>query len=141
MVARSKAGGFTICFVCCFFVPDLGGVETHIWSLAQCLIVRGHKVVVVTHARGCRSGVRYMSNGLKTYYVPNWLTVASSAYPGYLQFYPLLRQILIREHVDIIHAHSATSPMSEEALVFGKTMGYKIVYTDHSLYGLNDTAR
>ncbi len=139
-VARNKVDGFTTCFVCDFFIPDLGGVETHIWSLGQCLIARGHKVVVVTHARGCRSGVRYMLNGLKVYYVPLWPIVANTTMPSYLAFFPLLRQILIREHVDIIHGHQATSNMTEEALVLGKIMGYKVVYTDHSLFGLNDAA-
>ena len=26
------------------------GVEMHIWSLAQCLLKLGHKVIVITHA-------------------------------------------------------------------------------------------
>lgn len=52
-----------LCLVCDFFYPRLGGVEMHIWSLSQCLIKRGHKVIVVTHAYGKRSGVRYMTNG------------------------------------------------------------------------------
>ena len=39
-----------IAMVCDFFYPRLGGVELHIWSLAQCLLRRGHRVVVVTHA-------------------------------------------------------------------------------------------
>lgn len=31
-------------------IPYEQGVEMHIWSLAQCLLQRGHKVIVVTHA-------------------------------------------------------------------------------------------
>ena len=30
--------------VCDFFYPQLGGVENHIWSLAQALIRKGNKV-------------------------------------------------------------------------------------------------
>ncbi|XLR45927.1 hypothetical protein S83_030587, partial [Arachis hypogaea] len=41
------------------------GVENHIYYLSQCLLKPGHKVVVVTHAYGNRSGVRYMTGGLK----------------------------------------------------------------------------
>lgn len=48
-----------------FFYPNLGGVESHIFTLSQCLIKLGHKVVVVTHSYGDRVGVRYMTNGLK----------------------------------------------------------------------------
>lgn len=35
------------------------GVEMHIWSLAQCLLQRGHKVIVVTHAYDDRKCVRF----------------------------------------------------------------------------------
>lgn len=48
-----------------FFYPNTGGVENHIYQLSQCLIERGHKVVVVTHNYGDRKGVRYITNGLK----------------------------------------------------------------------------
>ena len=48
-----------------FFYPNMGGVESHIYQLAQCLIELGHKVIVVTHFYNKRSGVRYMTNGLK----------------------------------------------------------------------------
>ncbi|XP_008653122.1 phosphatidylinositol N-acetylglucosaminyltransferase subunit A isoform X2 [Zea mays] len=53
-----------------FFFPNFGGVESHIYYLSQCLLKLGHKVVVMTHAYGNRSGVRYVTNGLKVYYVP-----------------------------------------------------------------------
>lgn len=48
-----------------FFYPNMGGVESHIYLLSQCLMALGHKVIVVTHAYGDRTGVRYLSNGLK----------------------------------------------------------------------------
>lgn len=48
-----------------FFFPNMGGVESHIFQLSQCLLARGHKVIIITHAYGYRSGVRYLTNGLK----------------------------------------------------------------------------
>lgn len=48
-----------------FFYPNQGGVESHIYNLSQCLINRGHKVIIVTHFYGNRKGVRYLKNGLK----------------------------------------------------------------------------
>ena len=48
-----------------FFYPNLGGVESHIFILSQCLLKLGHKVIVVTHSYGNRVGIRYMTNGLK----------------------------------------------------------------------------
>ncbi|XP_070979691.1 phosphatidylinositol N-acetylglucosaminyltransferase subunit A-like isoform X2 [Oncorhynchus clarkii lewisi] len=59
-----------ICMVSDFFYPNMGGVESHIYQLSQCLIEKGHKVVIATHTYGCRKGVRYLTNGLKVYYLP-----------------------------------------------------------------------
>jgi phosphatidylinositol N-acetylglucosaminyltransferase subunit A len=56
--------------VCDFFFPRVGGVEMHIFQLGLCLIERGHKVIVISHAYEDRIGVRYMTNGLKVYYIP-----------------------------------------------------------------------
>jgi phosphatidylinositol glycan class A protein len=58
-----------------FFYPNMGGVEEHIYNLSQCLLERGHKVVVITHSYGERKGVRWMANGLKVatiYECRNW---------------------------------------------------------------------
>ncbi|KAM4818540.1 phosphatidylinositol N-acetylglucosaminyltransferase subunit A isoform 2-T2 [Thomomys bottae] len=60
----------SICMVSDFFYPNMGGVESHIYQLSQCLIERGHKVIIVTHAYGNRKGIRYLTNGLKVYYLP-----------------------------------------------------------------------
>ncbi|KAF0746077.1 hypothetical protein AaE_008273, partial [Aphanomyces astaci] len=74
-----RSGGSTttepmrIAMCCDFFYPRLGGVEMHIWSLSQCLIRRGHKVIVITHQTdgpNKRQGIRYMTNNLKVYYLP-----------------------------------------------------------------------
>lgn len=48
-----------------FFFPNVGGIEEHIYNLSQCLLERGHKVIVVTHTYGERKGVRWMTSGLK----------------------------------------------------------------------------
>jgi phosphatidylinositol N-acetylglucosaminyltransferase subunit A len=51
-----------------FFYPNVGGVENHVYMLSQCLLNTGHHVVIVTHAHGDRTGVRYLTNGLKVCY-------------------------------------------------------------------------
>ena len=64
-----------------FTFPKFGGVETHGYQLAQCLIERGHKVTFLSNKfSGERDGVRYMANGLKTYHLPlyPWLGGTSS---------------------------------------------------------------
>ena len=59
-----------ICMVSDFFYPNMGGVENHIFQVSQCLMSRGHKVIVITHSYGDRVGVRYLSEFLKVYYLP-----------------------------------------------------------------------
>jgi phosphatidylinositol glycan class A protein len=60
-----------IALVSDFFVPNLGGVEMHMYNVAQCLIELGHKIVVLTTSYADeRIGIRYLSNGLKVYYIP-----------------------------------------------------------------------
>ena len=108
-----------IAFVCDFFYPRLGGVENHIYSLAQLLIRHGHKVIVITHAYSCpigvgplrverptrrwptrwtkRTGVRYMPGPLKVYYCPILPMVDEDSLPAFTASYPLMRHILIRE--------------------------------------------
>ena len=119
-----------VALVCDFVYPRLGGVEMHIWCLAQCLLKMGHKVIVVTNmyntANGKRVGIRYMTNGLKLYYMPVIALVDQATMPSYYAYLPLFRRILIRERIDIVHGHSATSPLMHECILQAKAMGYKV---------------
>ncbi|CAE7297255.1 PIGA, partial [Symbiodinium pilosum] len=137
---EDMAGSLKICMVSDFFHPGLGGVEMHIYQLSECLIQRGHKVIVVTHFRGSRKGVRYMRNGLKVYYLPFLPFHDNCTFPTFLSFFPLIRKVLIREQIDIVHGHQATSNLAHECVLHARTMGYHTVYTDHSLFGFADAA-
>jgi len=76
-----------------FVAPKLGGVETHSYQLAQCLIERGHKVCLVSSMfRYQREGIRYMANGLKVYHLPLCpLINGDVAFPAILNILPVLR--------------------------------------------------
>ena len=68
-----------------FFVPNLGGVEMHMYNLAQCLIDRGHKIIVITSTySGERTGIRYLSNGLKVYHLPTRVLYSQTSIPDVL---------------------------------------------------------
>lgn len=121
-----------------FFYPNTGGVEAHIWQLSQRLLELGHKVIVITHVYKDKVGLQYMSNGLKVYYLPLFL------YPKQNIIWPLVfhtlasvRQILVREQIDIVHGHSAFSPLAHEVMFHAKSLGINTVFTDHSLFGFN----
>ncbi|XP_012471553.1 phosphatidylinositol N-acetylglucosaminyltransferase subunit A isoform X2 [Gossypium raimondii] len=121
-----------------FFYPNFGGVENHIYYLSQCLLKLGHKVVVLTHAYGNRSGVRYMTGGLKVYYVPWRPFLMQNTFPTIYGTFPIIRTILLREKISLVHGHQAFSTLCHETLMHARTMGYKVVFTDHSLYGFAD---
>lgn len=122
-----------------FFYPNTGGVESHILHLGKCLIERGHKVIVITHAyENDFLGVRHMTNGLKVYYVP-FLLIPKQNIIWPLVFHTLycVSQILLSEEIDIVHGHSAFSPMAHEVMFHAKTLGINTVFTDHSLFGFD----
>ncbi|KAG1152426.1 hypothetical protein G6F37_001634 [Rhizopus arrhizus] len=118
----------------------MGGVESHLYELSQRLIQRGHKVIIVTHAYGNRTGIRYLTNGLKVYYVPAKVIYSEATLPTIYGFFPLFRHIFIRESIQIVHGHGAFSALCHEAILHSKTMGLKAVFTDHSLFGFADTS-
>ncbi|XP_017562094.2 phosphatidylinositol N-acetylglucosaminyltransferase subunit A [Pygocentrus nattereri] len=128
----------SICMVSDFFYPNMGGVESHIYQLSQCLIEKGHKVVIATHAYGDRRGVRYLTNGLKVYYLPLQVMYNQSTATTCFHSLPLLRCVFVRERVTVVHAHSSFSAMAHDALFHAKTMGLNTVFTDHSLFGFAD---
>ncbi|XP_066994825.2 phosphatidylinositol N-acetylglucosaminyltransferase subunit A isoform X2 [Anabrus simplex] len=129
-----------VCMVSDFFYPNMGGVEEHIFNLSQCLLIRGHKVVVLTHSYGERVGIRYMTNGLKVYYLPVRVFYNQCVLPSMICSLPLIRYIFIREQINIIHSHSSFSALAHEAMLIGELMGLKTVFTDHSLFGFADTS-
>ncbi|KAF2222611.1 hypothetical protein BDZ85DRAFT_199935 [Elsinoe ampelina] len=126
--------------VCDFFFPQPGGVESHIYQLSTKLIDRGHKVIIITHAYEDRKGVRYLTNGLKVYYCPFLVIYRETTFPTVFSFFPLFRNIVIREKIQIVHGHASLSNLCQEAIIHARTMGLRAIFTDHSLFGFADAA-
>nr|BAN65597.1 glycosyl transferase, group 1 family protein [Babesia bovis] len=128
----------TILMVSEFFYPDVGGIETHICALSTRLMELGYRVVIVTRQFGERRGIRYMSNGLKVYHIPTLFIVRPCGIPTFIDTFPLARNILIREAVDIVHIHQTTTRYGSEFIFIAYVMGLKTVFTDHSLFSFID---
>ncbi|KAJ9165244.1 Glycosyltransferase family 4 protein [Coniochaeta hoffmannii] len=131
---------YNIAMVSDFFFPQPGGVESHIYQLSSKLMDRGHKVIIITHAYDGRTGVRYLTNGIKVYHVPFLVIYRSSTFPTVFSFFPMFRNIVLRERIEIVHGHASLSSLCHEAILHGRTMGLRTVFTDHSLFGFADAA-
>ncbi|PIG84941.1 phosphatidylinositol N-acetylglucosaminyltransferase gpi3 subunit [Aspergillus arachidicola] len=129
---------YNIAMVSDFFFPQPGGIESHIYQLSTKLIDRGHKVIIITHAYKGRTGVRYLTNGLKVYHVPFLVIYRESTMPTVFSFFPIFRNIVIREQIQIVHGHASLSSFCHEAILHARTMGLRTVFTDHSLFGFAD---
>ncbi|KAI8806458.1 hypothetical protein BJ742DRAFT_816905 [Cladochytrium replicatum] len=127
-----------ICMVSDFFYPNFGGLEAHVFQLSSQLVRLGHKLIIVTHSYGDRKGVRYLTRGIKAYYLPHWVIHEQASLPTLYSLIPLFRYIFIRESIDIVHGHGAFSSMCHEAILCARTMQLRAVFTDHSLFGFED---
>lgn len=131
---------YNIAMISDFFFPQPGGVESHIYQLSSKLIDRGHKVIIITHGYEGRRGVRYLTNGLKIYHVPFFVIYRETTFPTVFSFFPIFRNIVIREKIEIVHGHASLSSLCHEAILHARTMGLRTVFTDHSLFGFADAA-
>ncbi|CAK9299269.1 unnamed protein product [Gordionus sp. m RMFG-2023] len=129
-----------ICMVSDFFYPNSGGVENHIYQLSTFLIQQGYKVIAVTHGYEDRKGIRYLQNGLKIYYLPLIPFYNSCILPTLYSTTSLIRHILIREDISILHGHSAFSALALESIVHANLLNIKTVFTEHSLFGFADAS-
>ncbi|KAL8436726.1 hypothetical protein Efla_002158 [Eimeria flavescens] len=129
-----------ICMVSDFFFPSLGGVEMHIYELSVRLARKGFKIIVLTHAIDGRHGIRYLTEGIKVYYLPLTCFHDRSTLVTFFSTLPLIRTILVREKVDIVHGHQTTSTLAHESMFHARHLGYRVVYTDHSMFSFADAA-
>lgn len=60
--------------------------------------------------------------------------------PTVFSFFPIFRNIVIREQIQIVHGHASLSSFCHEAILHARTMGLRTVFTDHSLFGFADAA-
>ncbi|KAG0411475.1 hypothetical protein HPB47_011392, partial [Ixodes persulcatus] len=66
------------------------------------------------------------------YYVPLLVIYNQCTLPTVFVSFPLIRNILIRERITVVHGHSS--------ILHAATLGLRAVFTDHSLFGFADAS-
>ena len=138
---KPREKSYRICLASDFFFPNIGGVEAHIYSMAYCLASMGHKIVIITRERKSMNltGVRYYTNGIKVYYIPATMLEIGIVMPMHNStLCILLRHILLRERIEVIHGHQKASLIVIIMIFLARIMDIPYVVTQHSLFDFND---
>ena len=67
-----------------------------------------------------------LEHPVQVYYAPRQPVYCQATLPTIFGNFRLLRVILIREGITLVHAHQAFSVMGHEAILQARTMGYKV---------------
>lgn len=71
------------------------------------------------------------------YYLPLKVIASQDTLPNFFTSHPLMRFIFIREQIQIVHTHQALSSMAHEAMFHARWLGLRTIFTDHSLFSLD----
>jgi phosphatidylinositol glycan class A protein len=132
-----------------FFLPVIGGVEGHIYSLGVELMRRGHRVcwIGLTWATLVRFGLDIvrLADAIPQGHRDNAPSSPSGGHTASRPrseslslFLPYFRTIILREKIDFVHGHGSLSSLAHEAMIHAPMFGVRAVFTDHSLFGFAD---
>ncbi|CCO27933.1 phosphatidylinositol glycan, class A [Rhizoctonia solani AG-1 IB] len=102
-------------------------------------LTRLGQIIIITHSHPPnRHGVRWLNPGIKVYHIPFVTLTASATLPNFFTFLPYFRTIMLRERVQFVHGHASLSSLAHEGLLHSHHLGIRTVFTDHSLFSLDD---
>jgi glycosyltransferase involved in cell wall biosynthesis len=105
---------------------EIGGAETHVVELAKGLKERGFTVIVASNG-----GVyvkELVNNGIKHYKVPLHNKIPHNV----IKSYSLLKKIITREKIDLVHAHARIPAFI--CNILQKQLGFPYVTTAHWVF-------
>jgi glycosyltransferase involved in cell wall biosynthesis len=119
--------GYKIAIIADWYLPRIGGLELHMRDLARELNARGHEAHVITATPGERELDGVKVHRLDVPLMPGLDTIRSKK-----ALVPL-EKLLVREQYDIIHCHTALSPLAIGGAYLAKRLGIPSVMTEHSV--------
>ncbi|MCA9383170.1 glycosyltransferase family 4 protein [Candidatus Dojkabacteria bacterium] len=123
-----------------FFHPVVGGVESHVNSLAEQLIGMGHEVTVLT-SDSTKKGPRIKGRRSKLgdIEIVRFRNLLNLSY--FHKFFPGVFFYLMRNDFDVIHVHGFRKSESILALLAAKLKKKKIVLTTHNPFPVGTRSR
>jgi glycosyltransferase involved in cell wall biosynthesis len=119
------------------FYPSLGGVETHVLEVSKRLVLKGHKVTVISSDfKESKNSERYVLGDIKgsidgVTYIKLWSVrlfgIDATTTPILLFFWLLLNV----HKFDIVHAHTYGYTVGWMPVLIAKMRGVKTVFTPH----------
>ncbi len=119
--------GYKIAIVSDWYLPRIGGLELHLRDLARELNARGHEAHVITATPGPDELDGIKVHRLDVPLMPGLDTIRSR------RALRPLEALFVREQYDIVHAHTALSPLAIGATCAAKKLGIPSVMTEHSV--------
>lgn len=111
-----------ICLISHGIYPQRGGVELHVYRLAEGLSAMGHELCAIVETAMPSDSV---TNGLRVVRGASMATV---------------KRLLADERPDVVHAHGARSVFVARCLLAAKRAGARTVFTPHCFYPAQDFA-
>jgi glycosyltransferase involved in cell wall biosynthesis len=119
--------GYKIAIISDWYLPRIGGLELHLRDLARELNLRGHEAHVITVTPGERELDGIKVHRLDVPLMPGLDTIRSR------KALRPLEALLVREQYDLIHCHTALSPLAIGGAYLAKKLGIPSVMTEHSV--------
>jgi len=121
----------TFCIFSATYFPNMGGVERYTYNLAKQLIVKGHRVIVVTSNVFCLDNIEVLEQ-IKIYRMPCF-KLLNGRFPVLklsLKFWSLHRQLL-NEKVDYVIVNTRFYVHSLYGTIFANKAGKKNIVIEH----------
>ncbi len=129
--------GLRILMPTIYFPPRVGGIESHVYSLAKQLVTNGHKVTVITTKTEKSSPWRELVDGIEVYrtfsfgkHFAGW--ILSSVFAAG----PILANA---RHFDLIHCHTFAFALG--GTIASSLLGKPLIVTVHSSHFLRLASR
>ena len=133
---------YKICLLSDCYFPTVGGIQTHVYNLAQTLAAKGHSVHIVTNyiaspvkKAGLNLLLQHEEHGIKLHYLHGLIFKGWNYRTFDLRIVYQATKVFKQERFDILHGHSVYSPLVLGCCLLAKQCNLPSVVTVHSLVG------